>query len=270
MTGPASAAVKPLTAVQANSESKPLKSPPKYVVVSSGAIDNPANTESYGTAYCPGNTVVLGGGVSSNSNATDVYITFSAPIHSSAQEEYYWAAYINNASDSDASFDVYAVCAKQPENYSLVYGGGLAGNTYAEAKCPKGTSVLGGGGESPSSDAGLNQTFPFKRGRWYVSENQAGQEDLASIAICGNEAAVTTVEGEDVDNPQGEQSVATATCPAGTVPLGGGVSLGQKAPIDTTLLSTNGTIPTPHGWKSAENNGSTKDSSLDAWVVCGS
>jgi hypothetical protein len=271
MAGPAGAAVKPSAAVQPHKgpkPPKPPKAPPGYTVVNSGSIDNPAATQTRGNVSCPSGTVVLGGGAFSNSVATDVNLNSSFPNGSTE-----WSADMNNASGSDSPFVVYAVCAKQPNKYSIVNSGSIenpSGNqTTATASCPARTELLGGGGISNSlaTSVNINTTLPNNEG-WLVNMNNNSGSDAAemAIAICGKEKAVTSAQSATVLNPAGSQTAVGIACPGRTVPFGGGIFSSSPS----LLANVNSSEPINGGWESWENNAGLDGESINAWVVCGS
>ena len=66
-------------------------------------------------------------------------------------------------------------------------------------------------------------------------------------------------------NPAGLQTRAAATCPTGTVPLGGG---GFTSSSDTAD-NMNATAPNGRSWVIRENNASATDATIGAIAVCG-
>jgi hypothetical protein len=268
--GPAGAVVKSSAAVQPHGPRppKPPKAPPGYTVVNSGSTTNPAGTQARGTVSCPSGTVVLGGGAFSNSGATNVNLNSSYPNGSTE-----WSVEMNNASSSDTSFVVYAVCAQQPKKYSIVAGTSVdnpsGDQTTATASCPAKTEMLGGGGFSSSSarSVNINMSLPNNEG-WLVNINNNSASDASehALVICGKEAAVTSAQSTTVINPAGSQTPAAITCPGRTVPFEGGIFSSSPS----LLVNLNSSEPITGGWESWQNNASPNGESINAWVVCGS
>ena len=86
--------------------------PPSYLIVESFNVTAPAGQQTFGSVNCPANAAgkvryPYGGGVTINSSNLSVNINSSYPSGTA------WHAYVNNASGSDITFDVWATCALQ-------------------------------------------------------------------------------------------------------------------------------------------------------------
>jgi hypothetical protein len=77
---------------------------PQSVVAAS--VSNPNGAQSFGTAQCPAGSLRTGGGVFGSSG----FAGGQQSINSSYPSGNGWAAYMNNATGSNSSFTVYAVC----------------------------------------------------------------------------------------------------------------------------------------------------------------
>jgi hypothetical protein len=86
-----------------------------YSVVTSALLTAENGEQSFGAATCPAATVVYGGGVLVTSDSLAANVNSSWP-----ENDGEWAADVNNASGSATTFQVYAVCAKEPHQYSIV------------------------------------------------------------------------------------------------------------------------------------------------------
>jgi hypothetical protein len=91
--------------------------------------------------------------------------------------------------------------------------------------CPSGTVVLGGGAFSNSvaTNVNLNSSYPDGSTEWSVDMNNASTGDASFVvyAVCAQQPKkYSIVEGTSVDNPSGDQTSATASCPAKTEILG--------------------------------------------------
>lgn len=163
---------------------------------------------------------------------------------------------------------------KAPPGYTVVNSGTIdnpAGlQSRGNAVCPSGTVVLGGGGYSNSvaTDVNLNSSFPNGSTEWSVDMNNAGSIDSSFVvyAVCANQPKKYSIEdGTSVDNPPGDQTTATVSCPAGTDLLGGG---GYSNSIETSV-NINMTLPNNEGWLVNMNNDSGSDAAEMAMAICG-
>ena len=162
------------------------KAPRKYTIVSIFGVTNPADSQSSGQVFCPSNTVVLGGGSLSNSGSVAVNINSTLPILNG------WRADINNNTTPDTTFDVFAICGKQLNGYSVVSSAQVVNppstQTLAHVDCPAGTFPLSGGGFSSSGSPAvdLNTTIPSGAGWDTYEDNTALIQGvtLRALAVC--------------------------------------------------------------------------------------
>jgi hypothetical protein len=295
--GPAQVRVRAGTIVRDNSALKPGllaqpalgavfgKQPPAvppalngYTVVTSGVLDSPDGRQAEGIVFCPTGTVAFDGGVLGGSLAPGQSINGSVPVVEGSVATG-WQAFIDNTTGSDSTFQVYAVCAKQPKQYAIVgqifVNAADAQNTEL-VPCPLGSNgkpmkVLGGGGVGGAGTPGqdINTSMPIggQTLSWRIDINNTfGFDNLASVyAVCGAAKSWKVVSGAAVDNPAGAQTQADAACPSGlTAVSGGGYSSSRGM-----LVNLNTTYPaTGSDWQVAENNASIADATLTPWVVC--
>src|SRR5262249_17789265 len=154
------------------------------------------------------------------------------------------------------------ICATRPAGYTVAISpsnGNAPGQSHAEATCPAGTVVLGGGAYSsvgdPSVGVNMNTNLPLPSSRsWRVDMNNP----VPVIATTDNYPTCATaprryvpVFGPNGTAPVGAHQVAGASCPTGTVPAGGG-AFGN---LGSTALNIASTYPLKHGWRSFLNNG---------------
>ena len=137
------------------------------------------------------------------------------------------------------------------------------------ANCPKGTVPFGGGVFTGSGSilVNVNDSFPSGSG-WIGDVNNASDQDTdASVAVmCGHKPAhYKVVKANTVANPSGHHTVATAKCPAGSKPIGGGASAGSRS-LFTNMAST---FPQGQAWRVDENNASAGGNKLTTFAVCG-
>jgi hypothetical protein len=201
------------------------KPPRGYTLVTSSTLLAAMGEQTQGAVTCPAGRVPLSGGAT-----IDSLDPFTA-VSSSFPQGKRWVADVDNFSDNDVTFEVEAVCARPPTSYSIVNGPLVPnqGGTQAssEAECPPGSEPLGGGVESSASgvDSNINSTIPDGQS-WFVKMNNAGGNaiNFSVRAVCGKLAGYTVVFGSGVVNPADTSSLTSASCPALTVPIGGGAA----------------------------------------------
>jgi hypothetical protein len=198
--------------------------PPRgYTIVSSGTIVAPAGEQTRGTVSCPIGLVPLSGSAAIHSVSLGASVNSTFPLGTD------WIADVNNAGASDVTFDVDVVCARQPRIYTVVTSPLLHSPSGTDALgvaiCPRGTKPLGGGVSNASFSvfASINTTIPAGPD-WIVdvTNSSPDEADFAVHAVCGHVAGYTVTTGDLVQNPAGSHAVSFATCPAPTVPIGGG------------------------------------------------
>jgi hypothetical protein len=254
--------------VPAASPSALAGAPRGYHIVNSGFLTAANGSQTQGFVTCPTGTVPFGGGAEVTSFSTAANINTSIPTSNG------WRADVNNASGSDTTFEVYAVCAKAPRYYQVVESSPIAnpafGEATATAACPVGTKVLGGGAYSESGDTAVNLNTTIPQGNaWRVDMNNGSAFSTAYevYAVCAHKpGGYTVLSGNSVAAAAGQQSSAHVSCPAPTVPLGGGI----YSSSDSTLVNVNTSTPNTsiNGWDAYESNGSPSDASITPWVIC--
>jgi len=162
---------------------------------------------------------------------------------------------------------------KPPAGYRVVISPQLPSPNGSESRgivsCPTGTVPLGGGAiaQSPSIRANVSSSFPS--GRTWVGDVKNGSGTATTFqveVICAKRPkGYRQVESRIVSNPAGTQSKAVATCPSGTMPLGGGGFTSSEG----TDANMNGTAPKGRTWVVRENNEGTTDATIGAVAVCG-
>jgi hypothetical protein len=226
--------------------------PPRgYQQVSSNQIASAPGVVAEGHVTCPPGTVPLGGGSVIASSSPDVAIDGLVPLPDG------WTARISNRSGAATNFDVRAICAKAPRKYVVVQSTFVVPAIMegeVSVACPQGTQPLAGGGfwNDPSIARNLTDSFPSGR-FWSVdgANNTAFDANLTAVAVCGKLKGRIVVQGMGIQVPDQGHGTAIATCPAPTVPVGGGAF----APFD--LLATLGGTQfavTVNGWVATENN----------------
>jgi hypothetical protein len=248
-----------------------------YTVVHSGHLSNPNNRQSSGSVSCPAGTVAFGGGVFGSSQSIEQNVNSSAPQVSGGIATG-WVGYVDNLSGADATFSVWAVCAKKPKSYAvvtLVVDNPALTQTYANVQCPAGPSgkamkVLGGGGigESTGLLQNLNTDFPSASTRsWRLDVNNAGptNETVRAYAVCGSVSGWAVVRTGNIANPALSQTSARVACPTGKTSIGGGVFSDSHS----LWVNLNATWPDSGiSWESFENNGSPINATIQDFAVC--
>ena len=246
--------------------------PHGYIVVSSPGLTAPAGSQTHGTADCPANTVVYGGGVFVNS------LSLPANVNSSYPSTTQWNADVNNASSSSTTFTVDAICAKRTADWSIVHSGSVtnpAMRRRGPASPARVDQVLGGGGFSStlSTKVNENSSFPLKSGSgalttffWTVDQNNANTTaaTVTAYAVCGHASGYKLVTGAFTSSPAQTQALAAVSCPGSKAPLGGGIATNSSS----LKVNINTTFPAPHGWQNYENNATTGEFTLTPDVIC--
>src|SRR5437588_1816742 len=95
----------------------PLAAPAGYTIVTN-SVDNPSGATTSDGVSCPRGTKAWGGGVFNTSGSLSVNINSSWPGGNLGGNG--WQGYTNNASASDNTMTVYAVCANPGTGYTIV------------------------------------------------------------------------------------------------------------------------------------------------------
>jgi hypothetical protein len=242
------------------------RAPAGYRVVTSGLLTALTGRQTRGSVTCPAGTVPFGGGAFISGSNENININSSFPSGTS------WFADINNVSGSSDTFSVYAVCANALRKYQIVESSPFANPADTQSSgsvtCPGRTVPLGGGALSQSGSVAVNMntTIPFGRGwRTDMNNNTTPATTFEVFAVCARQPRnYTVVTGTPVTNPGFTQTLATATCPAPTVPLGGGAFSGSSSPA----VDLNTTFPSGNNWDVYEDNTAIGSTSLTAYAVC--
>ncbi|GAA1883045.1 hypothetical protein [Lapillicoccus jejuensis] len=142
--------------------------------------------------------------------------------------------------------------------------------TTGSVACPAGTHVLGGGAVLSLSDLSLDLagSVPLPGGAGWqarVSNRTGGGWEFAVFAICASGIRGYRLSSNSVLNRAGTRTVLTATCPAGTVPLGGG---GETRSSEAGA-SLGGIFPVDGGWRAVVTNRAVPHPQARAVAVCG-
>src|SRR5262249_21293599 len=139
---------------------------------------------------------------------------------------------VDNLGPNDNLADPWVVCAAKPAKFAFVaHSNVFVPGGFQESElvtCPAGTVLLGGGTGSTNTPFGLdiNSAYPLDDHDWLVDmNNDTGVNERFDVtAQCGKQPSNYSIQkSAPVDNPPGTESFATATCPAPSVPIAGGV-----------------------------------------------
>jgi hypothetical protein len=107
-------------------------------------VVNPPGTQSAAVAVCPTATRLLSGGTLSTADTTDVQLLSAWPL-----DRHRFKSVMFNGSAADQRLTTFAICASKPAGYTITSqtgtdtGGPVT--DIADAFCPAGTSIVGGG-----------------------------------------------------------------------------------------------------------------------------
>jgi hypothetical protein len=240
--------------------------PPGYTLGFSPSLTAPAGTRNLGLAQCPKGTVPLSGGAVVLDQNLQVDLSDSFPMGSA------WAVDINNASTTDADFEVVVTCARRLPHYAVVHAHpatlSAGAHTTFTAPCPTGSKPLGGGVHVASSDLSVNManTLPLSR-QWQVDENNAGTTDTTAtaIVICGSVPKYRQIIAPLHHVPAQSQVLVKATCPAPFVVMGGG---GFSGSLSTSVDLAFSSMDEGFDWFAAINNPTDTTTGAVGTVVC--
>jgi hypothetical protein len=240
--------------------------PPRgYLVLTSLAVSAPSATVTRADIQCDPGLVPLGGGLFIVSGQT------TAGVHSSFPTPTGWAGEVDNSFGSPVLFALEVVCAERPRRYAIVEAPAEPNpsgtQSTAFATCPGRLQPTGGGARTNRDDRGLdlNSSEPSVNA-WRVDENNATStgSTFSVFAVCARLKGYSVARSAPGTVPVGGQVRVTATCPAPSVPVGGGV-FSSTSDLRTDI---NTTAPLDNGWTAIENNGSAVTSVATAIAVC--
>jgi hypothetical protein len=248
-----------------------------YTIVNTVNLANPNGQQSVGEVNCPTGTVALGGGVYGTSPSVNQSVNGSSPYVLGGVATG-WVGFMDNSTGVDASFSVWAVCAKKPKTYAVVsldFTNWPHSQTSASVQCPAGPTgklmkVLGGGGGGASTGLlqNLNTTIPVAGSKsWRIDINNADsiQQAATVYAICGSGSGWAVSAGPTITNTAGTQGAAYLLCAPGLSVVGGGIYSSSSS----VNVNVNGTWPyATNEWGGYENNAMEFDASMAAYGVC--
>ncbi len=147
----------------------------------------------------------------------------------------------------------------------------------AKATCPMtafGQTVpLSGGVLNSASTTLVNSSYPDPDGiSWDGTGNNGGTNpsSVQVFAVCAPPfEGYAQVAAASTANPAGQQTDATASCPAGTDVLGGGGQASSSAVgVDINSSFPTGLSTTTPGWQANMNNGGPLSQSFTVYAIC--
>ena len=241
--------------------------PPGYTLGFSPRLTAPAGTRNLGLAQCPKGTVPLSGGAFVLDENLQVELSDSFP------SGHGWAVDINNASTTDADFQVIVTCARKLPHYAVVHAHpatlSAGAHTTFIANCPTGSKPLGGGIRVASTDLSVNMAnnLPLNR-QWQVDENNASATNTTAtaIVICGSVPKYRVIIAPLHHVPAQSQVLVKATCPAPFVVMGGG---GFSGSLDVNVDLASSSMDEGFDWFAEINNPTDTTTGAVAVAVCG-
>lgn len=169
-----------------------------------------------------------------------------------------------------------AAAATAPPGYTIVKGPMLpvpasTGDTSTTVGCPLGTVVWGGGAAFfvfPGSRLTVNTEAPFGAGMWvaHVGNLTGMTQQFAVDALCARQPKGYRIVVKTTDSPGLTQTTATATCPAKTVVLSGGVTSTSTSAVTHVLSAW---APKHTAFRGILWNGTGDDQTMSVFAVCG-
>jgi hypothetical protein len=217
-------------------------------------------------ANCPAGTQATGGGESNTSSyGLTMRGTYALPGGAG------WKVHVINNYNADITFKVFAVCVSGLSSYAQVnVKNGVNSHQWgrANAVCPNGIQVLGGGGWTDAWNTRMFTTYSGPSTQWeFTALNyDSDPRTVNAQAICANSITLYGAPGPSVTVGPGQTGSAIAYCPSGRLVIGGGGDAGMGSPLRLT-----DSFPENEGWRVYFHNDTTDLTSIgSAYVVCGS
>jgi hypothetical protein len=247
-----------------------VDAPAGYITVSTNGVSLPAGTDQAAEATCPPGTVVLSGGAYIKSFSVEAGINSTYP-----DGDTMWYALVSNFSGAATTFNVYAVCATQPQGYDQIFGEAVSNpagdQDSATANCPAGDVVLGGGSSDTGSiSIGMTSSYPGTSTSWTsaVSNFSGFDADIAAVAVCASAFPDYAIASTSASDPAGTQKGIIQDCAAPAVVLGGGNQSSNTTNLRILIKTTQPFPASGTGWKSGENNDTSAGTTLTSYAIC--
>ncbi len=203
--------------------------PPQALVITQvlAQVDVAAQSIGEATVECPAGSVVLSGGYAT---------TYTMPVFTSMMYGNGWDVAAQNTTDEPGTINAYALCLQTDSaTTSVVYQEGMLpanGTGNAQATCPEGTIVTGGGYSSSP------MTIPFAsepEGNGWVIANTNLYDTEAPVnvyAVClsGISGTISVPSSQTALEVNG-YGIAATGCPEGSFLVGGGFASGGQSTI---------------------------------------
>jgi hypothetical protein len=245
--------------------------PPGYVIKTVSKISLPDNTTGMARVTCPKGKVVLSGGAYIVSSSVRTGINSSYP-----RNDRTWVVFANNFSGAATTFNVYAVCAKQPTGYVQLESSPAVNSpghqTSASMDCGTDDVTLGGGviTSTTITSIAMTSSYPGSPASWTaaVSNFSESGDDFGVVVICAQAFPHYAIPSTSASDPAGVQKGIIQDCTAPAVVLGGG---NQSSNTTNLRISIKATQPFPASgtsWKSGENNDTSSGTTLTSYAIC--
>jgi hypothetical protein len=223
-----------------------------------GGTSVSAGSSGEAVASCPSGTVITGGGY----GGSVPLLVYSSAANGNSWSVDGW----NPAATGSIQLTAVAICLQntslttQQEVTQVAVPSGTVGTS--QTSCPAGSILTGGGyASNPDFRVFLNAEV---EGPWMVSaqNTSTSSELLNSYAIClsGSSGSSQEVMNQAMV-PSGGFGMPVATCPAKTIPTGGGFALGMQQPATSDSAGMT-------GWDVLYNNGTGMNVAVTAYAMC--
>jgi hypothetical protein len=221
---------------------------------STGPVTAPGNGD------CP-NSIAVGGGF---------YGKESLFVYNTKRYQDGWRTYARNTSSGVQTLASAVVCLSGL-NGTMSEATGTAtvpagGSACAVATCASGVATGGGFASSSQPSTKVYVSVPNSSNGWTVCARNSGTTNVslkAYVECLANTGATTSpVSGSLESVPPGEDGIAAATCPGGTVSVGGGYRLSSS---DWHVMQSRHLI---NGWQVDARNDASTEKLMYAVVQC--
>ncbi|MDJ0853152.1 MAG: thrombospondin type 3 repeat-containing protein [Myxococcota bacterium] len=248
------------------------------------AVGNPLDFDPLPTrarAECPPNTVVLGGGARIDGAEEDVILTDSLPGRPPSYDGWDAAAEERSTPSEAWLLRAYALCGEVPGWQTRSRSENRPSNPIITTiSCPQSKTVIGGGAflGNPAGQSALQTSAPvFAPGSssWETRGRDLDATDFswtAGARVVCSEARDWTVKTESAPWGGGTEKSVAATCPVGTVAIGGGARIvpvveGGRL-VGSYPAPVFGSQPAVWVAEARADPSQTEDWSVEATVIC--
>ena len=244
--------------------------PPGYVAKYAPFPAPPSPFTTMASVPCPAGTVTWGGGVRIYSGSFPLTIgsSFWNGVTPGA-----WEGTVGTSS-TNTNFLIVTTCANKPSGYKLVTktvddpAGAMASGTVT---CPTGSVLLSGGLATTADTANVYQLTAAPTSNRAFHGVQMNMNNLDQpfhlYALCAAKPTGYTRVTTNVSIPVGMDFPADATCPSGTVVIGGGYS---ETPLSSQVdVFAESRLPTyPRIWEAIAYNQTASAVTLTSVAIC--